>query len=263
MRGRIKDLAMAGDWIKVEHSLPNKPEVMKLATYLGINEMAVVGHLVLFWSWVDTNMSPECPVVNGTKSGLDRVAGRDGFVDAMQKVGWLFFEDGKVSIPNYEHHLSKSAKTRASEARKKKTQRSHRDKCPDGNGTKSGQEQGPEKRREEKSNTLTNSREANSKSSHWGNEEFRLTWAKWIDHQRADKPVSEMSEELQLYDLEKFQTQDAIDLIRFSIARRAKNLILNGDHRKNDARGSPKEKVDVSGLLEHMERVRENGGKWV
>lgn len=140
---------MAGDWIKIEHSLPGKPEVMELARLLKIDEMAVVGHLICFWSWVDQNMSPECPATNGTKRGLDRVAGRDGFVDAMVSVGWLEFDGKLVRVPNYEHHLSQSAKMRALESRKKQRQRKLSPKCPDTNGTTAGQKRGLEKRREE------------------------------------------------------------------------------------------------------------------
>lgn len=140
---------MAGDWIKIEHSLPFKPEVMSLATLLGMDDMAVVGHLICFWSWVDQNMSPECPDVKGTKKGLDRVAGRDGFVDAMVSVGWLKFDGEIVTVPNYEYHLSESAKKRAVEARKKFNQRKRHPKCPADKGTSTGHDGGPEERREE------------------------------------------------------------------------------------------------------------------
>jgi len=141
-------------WIKIETSLPRKPEVMQLAEILGIDEFAVVGHLVCFWSWVDENVSQECPVVSGTKKGLDRVAGRDGFADAMITVGWLQMDGHAVTIPHLDYHLDQSAKTRALEARKKSRQRSRGQvsrECPDAIGTKTGQEGGPEKRREEKS----------------------------------------------------------------------------------------------------------------
>ena len=149
-------------WIKIETSLPRKPEVMQLADILGIDEFAVVGHLVCFWSWVDENVSLECPFVSGTKRGLDRVAGRDGFTDAMVTVGWLKMDGGSVSIPHLEYHLDQSAKTRALEARKKARQRSkgHASaECPDTIGTKSGQQGGPEKRREEKRREETQTQE--------------------------------------------------------------------------------------------------------
>jgi hypothetical protein len=147
---------MAIPWIKIETSLPRKPEVMQLAAILDIDEFAVVGHLVCFWSWVDENLSLECPVVTGTKRGLDRVAGRDGFADAMVTVGWLQMEGSAVSIPHLEYHLDQGAKTRAMEQRKKAKQRKTSGrptvsgKCPDDIGTKTGTTAGPEERRLEK-----------------------------------------------------------------------------------------------------------------
>ena len=114
---------MAADWIKIEHGLSDKPEVMQLAALLNIDDATVVGHLVRFWCWVDQNLSPDCPRAQGTKRGLDRVAGRDGFVDAMVTVGWLDFDGDSMAIPNYDHHLSESAKKRGKEAQKKRKQR--------------------------------------------------------------------------------------------------------------------------------------------
>ena len=143
---------MAGDWIKIEHGLLGKPEVMLLADMLDVSHYEAVGHLVAFWQWVDLNMSPECPQVKGTKKGLDRVAGRDGFADALVSVGWLEVQDGVVFIPGYEVHLSKSAKERAKGQKKKAMQRiklspNEGDKQGDKNGTKVGTRE--EKRREE------------------------------------------------------------------------------------------------------------------
>jgi hypothetical protein len=144
---------MAGDWIKIEHSLPSKPEVIQMADILGISEEEVVGHLVRFWSWADQNLSRDCPDTSGTRRGLDRVACRDGFVDAMIAVGWLEFDGQTVRVPNYESHLSQSAKQRGLESRKKNRQRQMSRKtsrdCPDTSGTPAGQNTGPEKRREE------------------------------------------------------------------------------------------------------------------
>jgi hypothetical protein len=144
---------MTAHWIKVEKSTPAKPEVMQLAAILGIDEFTVVGHLVAFWSWADSNLSPECPAAHGTIRGLDRVAGRDGFCAAMIMVGWLQHRDGQFSVPKLDRHMGKSAKMRAEDTEKKRKQRSSQ-KCPAENGTNvpevPGQKQGPEKRREEK-----------------------------------------------------------------------------------------------------------------
>ena len=142
---------MAADWIKIEHALPNKPEVMLLSEILDISPMEVVGNLVCFWTWVDQNLSDSCPVVSGTFSGLDRVAGRAGFAQAMIDVGWLTVEDGNVRIPNYEDHLSESAKARGVEAKKKRIQRRKSGQMSPSVRDKKRTEGGLEKRREEKS----------------------------------------------------------------------------------------------------------------
>jgi len=144
---------MAGDWIKIEHGLLHKPEVMQICDKLDIGPHEAVGHLVAFWVWVDQNLSPICPQVAGTKKGLDRVVGRDGFTTALENVGWLAFVDGQISVPNYDVHLSNSAKQRAKDAKKKAKQRVKpvpEMSPPDGDkiGTERGTRE--EKRREEK-----------------------------------------------------------------------------------------------------------------
>ena len=82
---------MTAHWIKVEKDTAAKPEVMRLAAMLDIDEFTVVGHLIAFWSWVDSNLSPECPQTQGTKRGLDRIAGRTGFCDALISTRREFF----------------------------------------------------------------------------------------------------------------------------------------------------------------------------
>ena len=129
-------------WIKVEYALLSKPEVMAMAARFDVSEFEIVGHLVAFWCWVDANMSLECPEVIGTKRGLDRVCGREGMVEALIEVGWLIMNGQKFSVPNLDRHLSKGAKQRTLEARKKKEQRERPEnvpqmspECPEPNGT--------------------------------------------------------------------------------------------------------------------------------
>ena len=141
---------MSLPWIKIECGLINKPEVMQLAGLLDIDEHTVVGHLVAFWSWVDANMSRDCPDTTGTKRGLDRVAGRDGFTDALVQVGWLEFDGKRVTVPHFDYHLSQSAKTRATDARKKARQRAASRSKGDNVPLASGQEGGPEEIRRDK-----------------------------------------------------------------------------------------------------------------
>lgn len=171
---------MSLPWIKIETGLLNKPEVMRLAGLLNLTEHAVVGHLVAFWSWVDANLSRDCPDTTGTKRGLDRVAGVDGFTDAMVHVGWLEFDGEHVSIPNFEYHLSQSAKTRATEARKKQRQRARADSGGTSVPVPSGQKGGPDKRRGEENN-ISASREVHIPDK-VNSDQCKAALERWCDY---------------------------------------------------------------------------------
>jgi hypothetical protein len=233
---------MAGDWIKIEHGLPSKPEVMQMATILGIDEMAVVGHLVCFWSWVSTNLSLNCPLAIGTKRGLDRVANRDGFVDAMVSVGWLTeVEPGKYEIPNYDHHLSKSAKTRANEQKKKAMSRKVSRFCPENVPDQSGQNRGPEKRREEKSNTHTHA----DGNPDWGNlpDWMQSAWDRWqrLWFAREGRWMDSIQAETIAMEVIRRGQQKGLEDLEFTIMHNGKSLLDSAnDFQKRDARTGAK-----------------------
>ena len=139
---------MAGDWIKVEENMPDKPEVYGMAAQLGIEVDAVVGKLIRVWSWASRN----CPVSGRTDvrslSAIDRVAFMPGFANAMASAGWLVTEGDVVAFPNFDRHCSQTAKERALDQKRKRDSREKTSgSCPDTNRTKTGLE----KRREEKS----------------------------------------------------------------------------------------------------------------
>jgi hypothetical protein len=135
---------MAGDWIKTEHTLPDKPEVDRLAGILGIDHDAVVGKLIRFWIWGD-QQSVSGDALSVTETFIDRVVSCAGFAKALQEVGWLQSRKSGFLIPNFDRHNGKSAKARA--LTKSRMQRSRDDVSV----TKSS----PEKRREEKNKTNT------------------------------------------------------------------------------------------------------------
>ncbi len=82
---------MAGDWIKIESVMPDKPEVGVMAEELGIDHDAVVGKLVRFWIWAD-QQSVDGNALSVTQALLDRVTFCTGFTLAMEKIGWLVRE---------------------------------------------------------------------------------------------------------------------------------------------------------------------------
>lgn len=110
---------MAGDWIKIEIATLDKPEVLGMARALGVPKATVLGALVELFAWYNTHLE------NGNAHGVtvDMIDGilRNGGVtacnatlsDALKKVGWLIDIDGALSIPNFERHNGKTAKSRA------------------------------------------------------------------------------------------------------------------------------------------------------
>lgn len=142
---------MAQDWIKVEDTLPDKPEVVQMASLLDIDQDAVCGKLLRVWIWADHNSvsGNEIPV---TSAFLDRLVCRPGFADAMREVGWLEGRDSRLSFPRFNRHNGQSAKARA-ETNRRVAQHRGKTQCNGKNVTYALQKPLPEKRREENINT--------------------------------------------------------------------------------------------------------------
>jgi hypothetical protein len=146
---------MAGDWIKFETATSDKPEVWAMAQSLGIDADAVVGKLLRVWAWFDQQTQEGNAVGNGasvtssvTKALLDRRVGVSGFCDSMILSGWMADDGQSLTLPNFDRHNGKTAKTRAMTAKRVAT---HKAK---GNGASvtssvSGALPREEKRREE------------------------------------------------------------------------------------------------------------------
>lgn len=141
---------MAGDWIKMEASTPDKPEVWEIASALDIDPDAVIGKLFRVWSWFDLQTeNGNAPSV--TKKLLDRKVGVTGFCDAMIQAGWMTESDDQISLPNFDRHNGKTAKNRALTA--KRVAEHKRKSNEEGNADSvKGSLPREEKRREEVSN---------------------------------------------------------------------------------------------------------------
>lgn len=114
---------MAGDWMKIELELPDKPEVHAIASMLNIEPDAVVGKLIRVWQWFDKHTT------DGNAHGVtyllpDRISGVTGFGEAMSFVGWLEQKDKTLSMPKFDRHTSASAKARALTAKRVNKNRS-------------------------------------------------------------------------------------------------------------------------------------------
>ena len=116
---------MAGDWIKFETATSDKPEVWAMAQSLGIDADAVVGKLLRVWAWFDQQTQEGNAVGNGasvtssvTKALLDRRVGVSGFCDSMILSGWMADDGQSLTLPNFDRHNGKTAKTRAMTAKR-------------------------------------------------------------------------------------------------------------------------------------------------
>ena len=148
---------MAGDWIKIQHVTPDKPEVWQMAASLGIDADAVVGKLVRVWVWADQqSVDGTCHAASVTKALLDRMVSVAGFCDCMIEAGWMLESDDGITFTNFDRHNGTSAKKRA-QANDRQTASRKRN----ANVTQ-GALQKRDQRREEKSNNIIESASADS-----------------------------------------------------------------------------------------------------
>ena len=96
--------------IRIDHSLPNKPEVLEIAAKLGAPVGHVVGGLVLCWLWTDqvsvAGSLPHSPEV------VDQVSTMPGLAKAMEEVGWLVREDQGFCLPRISRYTGDGRTTR-------------------------------------------------------------------------------------------------------------------------------------------------------
>ena len=113
---------MAGDWIKLTHVTPDKPEIDRIATTLGIDHDTVLGKLVRLWIWAD-QQTVDGDDLTASCALIDRVVYCPGFAEAVRKSGWLKGRSDALKIHNFARHCAKSAKERATNLVRKKEQR--------------------------------------------------------------------------------------------------------------------------------------------
>lgn len=125
---------MAGDWLKMEHSTPDKPEVLAITVRMGWDDPDLtVGKLFKMWRWFDQH------TVDGnahgvTSSLLDRLLGVSGFTLAVASVGWLEVNEAGISLVNFDRHNGNTAKNRAQTAKRVAKHKSNGGGNAQGNG---------------------------------------------------------------------------------------------------------------------------------
>jgi len=118
---------MAGEWIKVELHLPEKPEVLQIADSTKMAPNAVVGALIQVWGWASRNCNADGVTTIAAFSHLNKLAGHEGFAESMVEAGWLRVKDAKITFVNFDRHNSQTAKERALVGRRVNKHRSNAD----------------------------------------------------------------------------------------------------------------------------------------
>ena len=141
---------MAGEWIKVEASTAEKPEVLRIARILKIDRDSVFGKLIRLWSWIDTN-SVDGAVDGVVDDDIDQLCHCPGFAAACVAVGWLTCDSAteRVVLPNFDRHNGETAKHRSLKSRRQAKWRAGAGDHVDGDASTSATTR-EEKRREEK-----------------------------------------------------------------------------------------------------------------
>lgn len=103
---------MAGDWIKIEKVTIRKPEILRLGEILGITPEQAFGLCFHFWAWCDDHLT-DGNARSVTEVTLDTLVNRSGFSKALLDVGWLKARNGSLVVPNFDRHLSQTAKNRS------------------------------------------------------------------------------------------------------------------------------------------------------
>lgn len=109
---------MAGEWLKFESSLPEKPETLAITIAMGWDDPDLtVGKLMRLFRWFDQH-TIDGNAASVTPALLDRLIGVTGFVQAVANTGWLVVSDAGLTLHNFEYHNGATAKTRAMTAKR-------------------------------------------------------------------------------------------------------------------------------------------------
>jgi DNA replication protein DnaT len=115
---------MAGEWLKIEHHLAEKPEVLQIAATCEIEPDLVVGRLIKVWSWASRNCLSGGKTHIAALQHLNTIGGHERFAESMIEAGWLKVKDTEMTFVNFDRHISQSAKERALNSAHKAKQRS-------------------------------------------------------------------------------------------------------------------------------------------
>ena len=114
---------MAGDYLTIDHDLPEKPEVLGIIERTNEPIDAVLGRLFLLWRLADRQTIDGVIPHAGPRSLAQRCGGSAEFWCAVAEVGWIAFSESGAVVPDFEQRFGASAKKRIGDAQRQRRYR--------------------------------------------------------------------------------------------------------------------------------------------
>lgn len=149
---------MAGEWIAVDLSLPEKPEFQEIMDISGRTEHEVQFWLIRLWGWASMHCADG--TARMTMPRMVRTWGADeAFWRAVAAVGWLEIDEtaATVAVPGWDRRFSQAAKARLQHRDRAAAQEDKRGRLRSSAGTPCAQAQ--ERRGEERRSSSSSARE--------------------------------------------------------------------------------------------------------
>jgi len=110
---------VAGDWIAFDKTLPQKPEVSRIARTLSISRAEAVLGCLQVWMWADDHTA-DGTVDGAVVADIDYATRIAGFGQAMVEAGWVQVDAKGLIFTNWNRWNTRSAKRRLREAERKR-----------------------------------------------------------------------------------------------------------------------------------------------
>lgn len=214
---------MAGDWIKMRHSLKSDPRVVRIMSACDADRFRTLGGLFAAWCLFD-EQTTDGFLAGYTAAVFDEIVGFPGLCAAMISVGWIEESPQGLTAVRFDEHNGRTAKRRSQDNVRKMSAR-HADKCPQPKRTETRRNR-EEKRREDKGETPL--------PPLLDTEQFRAAWDAWQQHRREKRSkLTPTAIRQQIAKLAEMGTERAVAAIQHSIANGYTGIF------EPDARGSP------------------------
>jgi hypothetical protein len=114
---------MAGDWIPIRKDLSHCREVTYIAIKTKMTRREVVGSLVDFWAWVDSETSTG--IIEKCDSYSVQLSSElcPEFVQALSEVNWISFQNNNLHIAHFDTWFTQTAKARLKDSKRKREER--------------------------------------------------------------------------------------------------------------------------------------------